>query len=182
VMPAAVRSFGVSRNRSRSEVRHCCGSCGHDQPIGWITMKGIGQPVQSDDDVDIDRHRLNDSRGRRLAHRRASKAWASSMESSGSACSTPDPHKDSQGCGSGAGPADGGVRRATGLPCRVINTASPPLSTWRIKARQVFIETARGDLFDPVNSRDMKRLRTLTHRLQRFQSEREGQNVRYHRS
>ena len=46
----------------------------------------------------------------------------------------------------------------------------------------VFIETARGDLFDPVNSRDMKRLRALTHRLQRFQSEREGQQFRYHRS
>jgi hypothetical protein len=46
----------------------------------------------------------------------------------------------------------------------------------------VFIETARGDLFDPVNSRDMKRLRALTHRLQRFQSEREGQKLRYHRS
>ncbi len=46
----------------------------------------------------------------------------------------------------------------------------------------VFIETARGDLFDPVNSRDMRRLRALTHRLQRFQSEREGQKVRYHRS
>ncbi len=46
----------------------------------------------------------------------------------------------------------------------------------------VFIETARGDLFDPVNSRDMKRLRALTHRLQRFQSEREGQQLRYHRS
>jgi hypothetical protein len=46
----------------------------------------------------------------------------------------------------------------------------------------VFIETARGDLFDPVNSRDMKRLRVLTHRLQRFQSEREGQQLRYHRS
>ncbi len=45
----------------------------------------------------------------------------------------------------------------------------------------VFIEAARGDLFDPVNSRDMKRLRALTHRLQRFQSEREGQRVRYHR-
>jgi hypothetical protein len=44
-----------------------------------------------------------------------------------------------------------------------------------------FIETARGDLFDPVNSRDMKRLRTLTHRLQRFQSEREGQKLRYHK-
>jgi hypothetical protein len=45
----------------------------------------------------------------------------------------------------------------------------------------VFIETARGDLFDPVNSRDMKRLRALTHRLQRFQSEREWQQLRYHR-
>jgi hypothetical protein len=44
----------------------------------------------------------------------------------------------------------------------------------------VFVETARGDLFDPVNSRDMKRLRALTHRLQRLQSEREGQRVRYH--
>ena len=46
----------------------------------------------------------------------------------------------------------------------------------------VFIEIARGDLFDPVNSRDMKRLMALTHRLQRFQSEREGQKLRYHRS
>ncbi len=46
----------------------------------------------------------------------------------------------------------------------------------------VFIETVRADLFDPVNSRHMKRLRTLTHRLQRLQSEREGQRVRYHRS
>jgi hypothetical protein len=46
----------------------------------------------------------------------------------------------------------------------------------------MFIETVRGDLFDPVNSRHMKRLRALTHRLQRFQSEREGQKVRYHRS
>ncbi|WP_094510977.1 hypothetical protein [Synechococcus sp. MW101C3] len=45
----------------------------------------------------------------------------------------------------------------------------------------VFFEAARGDLFDPVNSRDMKRLRALTHRLQRFESEREGQKVRYHR-
>ncbi len=45
----------------------------------------------------------------------------------------------------------------------------------------VFIETARGDLFDPVNSHHMKRLRVLTHRLQRFQSEREGQKVRYHK-
>jgi hypothetical protein len=44
----------------------------------------------------------------------------------------------------------------------------------------LFIETARGDLFDPVNSRDMKRLRALTHRLQRFECEREGQKVRYH--
>lgn len=44
-----------------------------------------------------------------------------------------------------------------------------------------FLETARGDLFDPVNSRHMKRLRALTHRLQRFQSEREGHKVRYHR-
>lgn len=45
----------------------------------------------------------------------------------------------------------------------------------------VFIETAHGDLFDPVNSRDMKRLRALNHRLQRFESEREGQKIRYHR-
>ncbi|MCP9933207.1 hypothetical protein KBZ08_04695 [Cyanobium sp. Candia 9D4] len=45
----------------------------------------------------------------------------------------------------------------------------------------VFIETVRADLFDPVNSRHMKRLRTLTHRLQRFQSDQEVQKVRYHR-
>ena len=45
-----------------------------------------------------------------------------------------------------------------------------------------FIQTARGDLFDPANSRDMKRLRALTHRLQRLQSERDEQKVRYHRS
>lgn len=44
----------------------------------------------------------------------------------------------------------------------------------------IFIETARGDLFDPVNSRYVKWLRALTHRLQRIQSEREGQKVRYH--
>lgn len=46
----------------------------------------------------------------------------------------------------------------------------------------VFVETARGDLFDPVNSRDIKRLRALTHRLQRLQSEHEGQKLRDHRS
>ncbi len=45
----------------------------------------------------------------------------------------------------------------------------------------LFIETARGDLFDPVNASHMKRLRSLSHRLQRLQSEREGQQVRYHR-
>jgi len=45
-----------------------------------------------------------------------------------------------------------------------------------------FIEIARGDLFDPVNTRDMKRLRVLTHRLQRFQGEREARRIRYHKS
>ena len=45
----------------------------------------------------------------------------------------------------------------------------------------LFIESTRGDLFDPVNTRDMRRLRALTHRLQRLQTERDGQRVRYHR-
>ncbi|MCT0219104.1 hypothetical protein KQ304_08850 [Synechococcus sp. CS-1329] len=45
-----------------------------------------------------------------------------------------------------------------------------------------FAETVRADLFDPVNSRQMKRLQTLTRRLKRLQHEREGQQVRYHRS
>ena len=53
---------------------------------------------------------------------------------------------------------------------------APPRMCW-------FSSKPRGEiLLDPVNSRDMKRLRALTHRLQRFQSEREGQKVRYHRS
>lgn len=45
-----------------------------------------------------------------------------------------------------------------------------------------FISTARADLFDPVNSRSMARLHSLTRRLNRLQTEREGKNVRYHRA
>jgi hypothetical protein len=44
----------------------------------------------------------------------------------------------------------------------------------------ILIESPWGDLFDPVNMRDMKRLRALTLRLQLFQSERGVQRVRYH--
>lgn len=38
------------------------------------------------------------------------------------------------------------------------------------------IETVRRDLIDPVDSSDRTRLRTLTHRQQRFQSERNGRH------
>lgn len=44
-----------------------------------------------------------------------------------------------------------------------------------------FLETARGDLFDPVNSMDMKRIQALTRRLRRLENERGGRNLRYHR-
>ena len=44
-----------------------------------------------------------------------------------------------------------------------------------------FINTTRADLFDPVNSRSMARLHNLTRRLNRLQSEREGEKLRYHR-
>lgn len=45
----------------------------------------------------------------------------------------------------------------------------------------LFLEKARADVFDPVNSRDMARLQGLTRRLNRLQKEREGHQVRYHR-
>lgn len=44
-----------------------------------------------------------------------------------------------------------------------------------------FINSARSDLFDPVNSRSMTRLHNLTRRLNRLQNEREGDKLRYHR-
>lgn len=44
-----------------------------------------------------------------------------------------------------------------------------------------FIETSRSDLFDPVNARHMKRIQSLTRRLNRLQQEREGGHLRYHR-
>lgn len=44
-----------------------------------------------------------------------------------------------------------------------------------------FLETVRSDLFDPVNSRHMKRLQNLTRRLNRLQLEREGRQPRYHK-
>lgn len=44
-----------------------------------------------------------------------------------------------------------------------------------------FISVAQADLFDPVNSLAMGRLHNLTRRLNRLQSEREGQKLRYHR-
>jgi len=71
-------------------------------------------------------------------NRRASKDLASSTPSSGSAWSRPDPRRASHGDWPGADGLDGGVRRATGLPRRVINTPSPspPLSTCRINSRQ----------------------------------------------
>jgi len=58
-------------------------------------------------------------------NRRASKNLASSTPSSGSAWSRPDPRRASHGDWLGADRQDGGVRRATGLPRRVINTPSP---------------------------------------------------------
>lgn len=44
-----------------------------------------------------------------------------------------------------------------------------------------FLETARADLFDPVNSRDMKRIQMLTQRLRRLEQERGSGHLRYHK-
>lgn len=44
-----------------------------------------------------------------------------------------------------------------------------------------FMETARADLFDPLNSMHMKRIQALTRRLKRLQQEREGTHLRYHK-
>lgn len=45
-----------------------------------------------------------------------------------------------------------------------------------------FLETARADLFDPVNAMHRKRIQALTRRLKRLQQEREGSHLRYHRT
>ena len=41
-------------------------ACGHDQSVGWIAMKGFGNLIQGDHDLDIDRQHLNDAWGDRL--------------------------------------------------------------------------------------------------------------------
>ncbi len=47
---------------------------------------------------------------------------------------------------------------------------------------QTFAETVPADLFDPVNTRQMQRLQTLTRGLRRLEQERKGQQVRYQRN